>query len=429
MEAWNAFLRSLESRFGEQPIRKWVRPLKIVNYDACNLYLEAENSFQAAWFEEHIRPLLKKEFFNNNARPIQVHLEQKAKLKRKAAQQAASMPMHEIKPDLIDSAMTFSNFIFDNQNEMTVDFLRNLSPGAFNPLFLWGQKGIGKSHLLHAVANKLQAQGLSVFYVHCETFTQHVVEAIRVSQMRSFREIYRNQDVLIVDDIHLLARRNATQEEFFHTFNTLHTSGKQILLCSHLLPSQMVDIEPRLISRFEWGIVLDLLPLSPHKMELVLKNKARLHHFPLNDDVAQFLISSFSTSPKSMMRGLEALMLRHRSESELQLELAEHLLEDLLEQEKKATLSPEKIVSIAAEYFGIRTEDIMGRSQAKECANPRKLAMYLCRKHLSLSYQSIGRYFDRDHSTVMTAVQQIQKKSGSDEIEAALIDLETAIKS
>ena len=122
-------------------------------------------------------------------------------------------------------------------------------------------------------------------------------------------------------------------------------------------------------------------------------------------------------------------MLRHRSESELQLELAEHLLEDLLEQEKKATLSPEKIVSIAAEYFGIRTEDIMGRSQAKECANPRKLAMYLCRKHLSLSYQSIGRYFDRDHSTVMTAVQQIQKKSGSDEIEAALIDLETAIKS
>jgi len=428
MEAWNTFLRALEKRFGEGPIKKWVRPLKILKFDACNLYLEAENSFQIAWFEEHIRPLVHSEFINNNGHQIKVHFQQVPKKKRRLS--STKQTSHfEIKPDLIDPSMTFSNFIYDKKNRMTVDFFRELSPGAFNPVFLCGGKGIGKTHLLHAIGNKFVAQGLSVFYVHAETFTQHVVEAIRSSQMRSFREIYRNQDVLIVDDIHHFARRVATQEEFFHTFNTLHTSGKQLILSSHFLPSRIEEIEPRLISRFEWGILMDLAPLPPDKMTLVLMNKARLHHFSLSSELCKFLTEAFATSPKSMMRSLEALMMRHRSESLLDVEGAKVLLQDLLGEEVELQLTPEKVVGSTAAYFGIRPDDIMGKSQSKECTTPRKLAMYLCRKHLELSYLAIGRFFDRNHSTVMTAIRQIEKKSGSEEIETALTEIESSIKS
>lgn len=428
MEAWNAFLRNLENQFGSQSIRKWLWPLEVVNYDSCNIYLSAENSFQIAWFEEHIRPLVSKELFNNNSRPIKVHLLQQNKRKKKPQHQVSSSLNFEIKSDFIDPMMTFSNFIYDEKTKLTSKFLQNLTSDTFNPIFLWGDLGVGKTHLLHAVANQLSSQNLSVFYIHCETFTQHVVEAIRTSQMQAFRNIYRSLDVLIIDDIHLFARRSATQEEFFHTFNALHTAGKQVIFCSHLLPSQMKDIEPRLISRFEWGIILDLLPLNASKMKLVLKNKADVHNFALNDEIIEFLIFKFSPKPKSILCALEALMLRHHSKQKVTLPIAENLLKDLVFKQNESVLNPEKIVFLSATYFGIRSEDIMGKSQAKECATPRKLAMYLCRKHLSLSYKSIGRFFQRDHSTVMTSIKQVQNNA-SNEIEAALNELEKTVKS
>lgn len=426
MQAWDHFLLELEKRMGKAPVRKWLRPLRIIEFDACNLYLEAENAFQIGWFEEHVRPIAVDGFVNNNGRPIKVHFQKQNKQQRRSKRQASD-PNHPlvIQSDPIDPSMAFSNFIFDDKGSLSVQFFKQLSPGAFNPVFLQGDKGVGKTHLLTACAGKLIAQGLSVFYVHAETFTQHVVEAIRSANMGTFREIYRNQDVLIIDDIHQLARRAATQEEFFHTFNTLHTAGRQIILSSHLLPSHMEEIESRLISRFEWGILMQLPPLSPQKMELVLKNRARLHHFPLSDAVCRSLIEQFPTSSKSMMRSLEALMLRHRSDQPIDVEQAQDYLGDLLEAEKKLQITPEKIVTATAAYYGIRVEDILGKSHTKECADPRKLAMYLCRKHLGLSYPAIGRAFDRDHSTVMKAIGQINRTS---EFDNALLEIERAVK-
>jgi len=418
MQAWDAFLRDLEELIGKGTVDRWLRPLSVVDFDACNLYLEAQNSFQISWFEEHIRKRAESSLLNNNGHPIKIHFRTTPKVKKeKAAEPVLTL---QIEPDPLDPSYEFANFIYEEQSELTFKFFHQLIPGAYNPIFLYGPEGIGKTHLLMACAHQLKRQQLSVFYVHAESFTQHVVQAIRGSQMRLFREIYRNHDVLIIDDVHCLARKGATQEELFHTFNALHTAGKQIIFSSHLPPSKIEEIEPRLISRFEWGIVLQLNPLSQAKMAEVLSNRAKVYNFPLSEPLLNFLIEKFHSSSKSMLRALEALVLRHQKSTELIPESAEHLLADLLNVEKKNELTPEKIITATSAYFGIRTDDILGKSQSQECTLPRKLAMYLCRKKLALPYLTIGRIFGRDHSTVMASIKAIEDKSSSEEIGKAL---------
>jgi chromosomal replication initiator protein len=429
MQAWELFLGNLEKKLGKKVVDGWLRPLKIVKFDACNLYLEAENVFQISWFEEHIRPIAKQHFCNNNSHQIQIHfLGGKPGRKREEEKNVPLTPPIEILSDPIDPGQTFSNFLFDQKNNLIVQFFKHLSIGAYNPVFLYGPQGIGKTHLLQACANKLKAQGLSVFFVRAETFTEHVVKAIRSSQMTLFRNVYRNQDVLIIDDAHDFSRKTSTQEELFHTFNALHTMEKQLIFCSHLPPQRLEEIEPRLISRFEWGIVLKLEPLSSTKMHQVLKNRARLFHFPLNDPLVEYLVTHFPSSMKYQMRALEALMLRHKSSTPLSLGEVEKLLEDLLNEEKKLKITPEKILSTTAAYFGIRREDILSKSHTQECVVPRKLAMFLIRKHLRLSYLAIGRVFERDHSTVMTNIRQIEKNLDKDTLSTSLEEIETQLQ-
>lgn len=426
MEAWDAFLQSLEQKMGKGTVDRWLRPLTVVDFDACNLYLEAQNSFQISWFEEHIRKKADISFLNNNAHPIKIHFATAPKTK-KAKLEEQVVDLH-LESDALDPSMQFSNFIFDEKNRLTIQFFQELKPGAYNPIFLYGPDGIGKTHLLMACAQKFKSDGLSVFYVHAESFTEHVVKAIRNSQMRKFRELYRNHDVLIIDDVHCLGRKAATQEELFHTFNTLHTSGKQLIFSSHLPPSKIEEIEPRLISRFEWGIVLELHSLPPEKMEEVLQNRAKLYNFVLTDSVAKFLMAKFQTSSKSMMRALEALVLRHKNPSDLSAEAAEYLLSDLLAVEKKNEMTPEKILSATSAYFGIRIDDILGKSQSKECAFPRKFAMFLCRKRLGLPYLTIGRIFGRDHSTAMSSIKYIEDKCSTEEVGGPLEKIDSILK-
>ncbi|MBS0628980.1 MAG: ATP-binding protein [Verrucomicrobia bacterium] len=426
MQAWDAFLRDLEKHIGKETVDKWLKPLVVVDFDACNLYLEAQNSFQISWFEEHIRRRAESSLVNNNAHPIKIHFRTPPKVKKEKAE-IPTLPL-QIISDPIDLSSNFDHFVYDGRNELTFKFFKELQPGRYNPIFLYGPEGTGKTHLLMASAQKLKEQNLSVFYVHAETFTQHVVQAIRNSQMRQFREIYRNHDVLIIDDVHCLARKGATQEELFHTFNALHTAGRQIIFSSHLSPSKIEEIEARLISRFEWGIVLQLHPLCQNKMTEVLKTRAKMYNFPLSEPLLDLIIEKFSSSAKAMLRAVDALALRHQKPTELTVDKAEHLLSDLLDVEKQSELTPEKIISATAGYFGIRSDDILGKSQAKECTLPRKLAMLLCRKKLGLPYLTIGRIFDRDHSTVMASIKAVDDKSTTEEIGCALEKIQTLLE-
>lgn len=409
MKAWDDFLTVLAKDLGQETVDRWLKPLKIVHFDAGNLYLEGKDAFQASWFEEHIRSRVKKSFVNNNGRPIKIHLAF-TDSPQKNKKNGDWKPILNLAPDAIEPKCTFNTYL--SGKNIAVQLFQDIPN--FNPIYIHGPSGSGKTHLLMAAAHFLKGKGLSCFYVRAETLTEHVVAAIRSGAMQKFREIYRNHDVLLIDDIHLLSGRAATQEEFFHTFNTLHTAGRQIILSANVPPSRLTAIEPRLTSRFEWGLVLPLQTLEPLEIKNLLHFHIQESRFPLSPNTQEFLLSHFS-SPKSLLSALDALMLRahldHLSSLQIDPTVASSILSKLLDEEKKNLITPDKIIRSVATVYGIKTSDILGKSQKQECVLPRQIAMYLCRTSLKMSYMKIAEYFSRDHSTVMTSVKSVEKRN------------------
>ena len=403
MEAWRQFLIQLEQEFGADAVNRWAANLKVARFDAGNLYLEAADSLQAGWFEEHVRPLLKKSpLLNNNGRPVRIHIAV-PHFKKEASPETQETTRFSIQADTLDPELTLDTFHATPENTIPFRILSEF-PSPFNPIFLYGPEGSGKTHLLMGAAHLLRKKGKRVFYVRAETFTEHVVQAIRLGMMQEFRKVYRDIDVLIVDGIHIFSRKAATQEEFFHTFNTLHTLGHQILLSANAAPSALKEIEPRLISRFEWGISIGLAKTDPR---LLIEKKAALWNFPLSPQLIDFFLEKF---PKNPLQPLQALVLRagpiHKP---IAIEIAKRILSDLLEKEEQNALTFDQIIKGVAAHFGIRGEDLLGKSQTREFALPRQIAMYLCREKLQLPYQKIGEQFGRDHSTVMSSFKLVQK--------------------
>lgn len=440
MQAWENFVDTLETEIGSEIVEKWLRPLKILRFDAGNLYLEAKDPFQASWFEEHIRQKAITCLFNNNRRCIKVHLSVAnlpGKVKKRSGKADKSpeftQPKFDLSFDELDPHCTFSSFVVTESNNLTYKVFQQISGivekgeaaidkehlSSLTPLYVSGPAGAGKTHLLMAAADALRSQKLNVVYVRAQTFTDHVVSAIRAGEMSTFRQAYRNSDVLIIDDVHVFSRKGATQEEFFHTFNTLHVEGKQIIMSANCIPSELQFIEPRLVSRFEWGIALTLDIPPKDKLEKILLGKIKQENFPLHNKVIEFLLDSFNT-PKALCKSFEALILRcHLNQvvsEHLTVLQTKQLLEDLLQEQLEAALTPPRILQHVSEYFGIRPEDILGKAQTRDCVLPRQIAMYFCRHELKLPFLKIGELFSRDHSTVMSSVKLVQKgMDGSEE--------------
>lgn len=417
MQAWENFLIAQEKELGAETAQKWLRSLKVQHFDACNLYLEAKDTFQANWFEEHMRAKVRRQLFNNNFHEIKVHIAIGEELsavgpkKKKKAEQKSQPPAFVISPDELDPFATFENFIVDEANQIPFQFLSKAVGCDLNPIYLYGSQGVGKSHLLMAIASLFKQRGSRILFVRAETFTEHVVTAIRTGCMQEFRNTYRNADVLLIDDVHVFARRAATQEELFHTFNSLHMSGKQIILTANAPPHLLPSVEPRLISRFEWGIVLHIEKPQPPILRQILIDKAKFYKITLEEELIRFLLEHFHHA-KALQAVLETLVLHsHLSQNNRwDLQKAKDRLKDLLEEEKKIALTPDKIIRSVAEFYGIRREDILGKSHSRECVLPRQTAMQLCRKELKMPYLKIGEVFSRDHSTVMTSIKQVEKK-------------------
>jgi chromosomal replication initiator protein len=421
MRAWEEFIESLESELGSPTVAKWLRPLKVTRFDAANLYLEAQDSFQISWFEEQLRKKAEGELLNPNGRPIKVHLSLPSDEEKKPRTKASKENEFELTFDGLDGSFTFANFHGSPGNQLAHELLRtlctgdrvDLTLGTYNPIYLHGAEGTGKTHLLMATAKALSDKGIHALYARAETFTDHVVRAIRAGEMQLFRKAYRNIDVLLIDNIQLLARKGATQEELFHTFNTLHLAGRQLILAADCAPGELKSVEPRLVSRFEWGLAVQLHPPSEKEMRLILADRAQMLGLKLSKEIADFLIATFSRSLKVTVRALEALILRAHLEkgaTQLNLATARRFLSDLINEEADSLLTTDRIVEKVAGHFGIQTGDILGKSQRKECALPRKVAMYLIRSKLSLSFPEIGRFFARDHSTVITSVRNIEEQ-------------------
>ena len=437
MKIWEDFVGKQRSELGEEAVSKWLAPLKVVHFDARNLYLEAEDPFAIHWFEEHLRSKVRKGLVNNNNAPIKVHLALAEALSKPKPQKKAWKPLLNLSADSLDLHATFELFVPGKENDLTLQLFRNIldKKEHFNPVFISGPAHSGKTHLLMAAAHYLTAKGLSCFYVRAETFTEHLISAIRNGATRIFRDLYRNHDVLIIDDIDTIAGRSATQEEFFHMFNALHASGKQMIFAAHAIPSAFANIEPRLTSRFEWGIVLSLKKLGQPQFKDVLLKRIEALSFPLSEETINFLLSHFGHSPLSLVRALESLILsshlEKKSSHTITPEKAESALEKLLIEEKKILLTPEKIIRSVCEVCGTTKQDILGKSQKQECVLPRHLAIYLCRTQLKMPFEKIGNTFARDHSTIMTSVKMIQKKldEQNKEISSLVKEISQIIKS
>lgn len=426
MRAWEEFLSLQEKELGKETVEKWLRPLKVVRFDACNLYLEANDSFKTIWFEEHMRHRVRKYLHNNNNKQIKVHLSIANQKTPPAQKKPASPPTSatfKLTFDSLDTESLFETFVTAPNNLLAYKLLKECGESNplslnFNPIYLFGRAGTGKTHLLMAAANQLKNRGMKVIYVRADTFTEHVVSAIRSGEMQAFRKTYRTTDALLIDDIEIFSKKRATQEELFHTFNTLHTEGKQIILTADCPPQELKQVAERLISRFEWGIVIPLQMLEKEQMRVALEKKIKKAGFPLQKTVIDFLLETFGGNMKSLIRAVDALMLRSHlnkpvsavSDRALSPQAAKQFLSDLIQEEERAVLTPGKIIRSVAEHYGIHADDILGKSQSRECALPRQIAMHLCRNQLKLPYMKIGDIFDRDHSTVISSVRQIQQE-------------------
>jgi chromosomal replication initiator protein len=411
MKVWDAFLTLLEDKLGKETVDEWLRRLKVVKFDAGNLYLDAANSFQINWFKEYATPYLSKHFLSGRGKPIKIHFTVQGKPfpPKKEIQEEESL----FNPDPLEPHATFEKFITEEKEHLPLNILSEivngtLPFGSYNPIYLYGPEGSGKSHLLMATAKALQEKGYKCFYVQADTFTEHVIRAFRSTSLQEFRKVYRAIDVLIIDDIHLFSRKTATQEELFHTFNHLHTAKLQIILSSIAPPRLLEEIEERLVSRFEWGITLSIHPPTEEGRNKLLEERARAFELPLSGPIKEFLLKTFK-NPHRLIQSIEALALRlPHATSPPDLEIAQYHLKDLIEKESKTALTSEKILKIVANTFGIKIEDILGKGQNKECVLPRQIAMFLCREKLGLPYPQIGRLFSRDHSTVMSSVKRVK---------------------
>ena len=409
MKVWEDFLQTQVKSLGSEAIDKWAKSLKVVFFDAGNLYLEAQDSFQVNWFEEHLRPQIRQFFRNNNQRLIKVHLSMAGAPSPK--DKKVWKPILNLAQDSINPACRLETYFAGQANLTSFSLLKeSLEKMIYNPIYLHGPTGSGKSHLLMAAFTYLTGQNKKCFYVTASTLTNHIVAAMRTGGMQKLRELYRQHDVLLVDDVHQLAHRSATQEELFHTFNALHIAGKQIILAGSSLPSLLDGIEPRLTSRFEWGLVLPLQALTAQEQREFYTSRAKEKKLDLSKAVDEFLLNHL-TSVKSLQSALDTIGLR-KGKNEITVSLLQKWIEPLLEDQKRKALTPEKIVQATAETFEIPASDILGRSQNQGCSLPRQVAIYLCRSLLKMPYLKIATVFSRDHSTVMTSVKCVEKKIG-----------------
>lgn len=404
LKEWTAFLETQANVVGKDAIDRWARTLKIVHFDAGNLYLEASDPFQESWFEQYLRPLIKQSLHTASGRAIRVHLTlQGATPEMKQAQKKPWKPPLELQPDPLYTTCTFDTYFAGETSDFNVKlFHESTLKKTYNPIYIHGAANVGKTHLLMAACHLIKEQGRSVFFVKADRFTQHLVAAIRSGSMKPLRELYRKHDALVIDEIETLAGRSASQEELFHTFNSLHLAGKQIILSGTAPPSQLKEIEPRLTSRFEWGLVLSFKPLTHSELKTYLLTRKKLA-----PEIVDTLLTLFTTIP-SLNRAVD--IIQSRAPIVPTPALLQTWLAPLLKEQQKRALTTDTILEAVASHFDIHLTDLQGKSQTQEHAAPRQIAMYLCRSQLHLPYMKIADLFSRDHSTVMTSVKLIDKR-------------------
>ena len=317
---------------------------------------------------------------------------------------------------------TFDTFVVGNSNRIAHAAAQAVAkaPGhAYNPLFLYGGVGLGKTHLMHAIGHAVKENypTARVLYVTSETFTNELIEAIRMGKNAEFRHRFRNVDLLMIDDVQFIANRQSVQEEFFNTFNTLHNAGKQIVISSDRPPKEIANLEERIRSRLEGGLITDVQEPDIETRIAILRNKAQQEGKAVDDSIIQFIAEHVPNNIRQLEGSLtKVFFYSNLKEEPITMALAREALKDLLPEDKKVDVNPTRIKEIVADYYHITLQSLMSQRRDKEVVVPRQIAMYLCHDMLSLPDKRIALLFDRsDHTTAISACDRIEKLMGEDQ--------------
>ncbi|MET0517072.1 MAG: chromosomal replication initiator protein DnaA [Nitrospiraceae bacterium] len=424
---WREALSYIEMKVPKQVYDTWFSPISLDHIDETTAHLGVPNKFFGDWLSQHYRELLAEAVSSargGGSLDVAFSVHQKSQ----AGQQDGTTLSNQVKnagPSRakrgvqLNPKYTFNSFVVGagNQFAHAASMAVAEQPAkAYNPLFIYGGVGLGKTHLLNAIGNHVAEQSdLRIAYLTTEQFTNEVINSIRYDKMIDLRKRYRSIDMLMIDDIQFLAGKERTQEEFFHTFNTLYEARKQIVLSSDRFPKDMPDIEERLRSRFEWGLIADLQAPDVETRIAILRKKSEDEHISLPEDVIHFLANTM----KNNIRELEGSLVRLGAYSSLTgqtiaLEMAKNVLRDLIG-EKKKIVSIEDIQEVVGAKFHVKIGDLKSRRRSKTLVHPRQIAMYLCRELTEASFPEIGRHFGgKDHTTIIHACRQIAKAKDAD---------------
>jgi chromosomal replication initiator protein len=429
-QAWQSVLGQLQTEMPKASFDTWVRDTQVLSYEDGMLVVGVDNAYARDWLESRLASTVNRLLVGVMNRSVDVRFvvssgtetageadDQQPDVLDSEPASLINAPLAIERHPALNPRYIFDNFVVGSNNRLAHAAALAVAENpahSYNPLFLYGGVGLGKTHLLHAIGNACHERGLNVLYVSSEEFTNDMINSIRMHTTQAFREKYRSADVLLVDDIQFIAGKESTQEEFFHTFNTLHGQDKQIIVSSDRPPKAMVTLEERLRSRFEWGLAADIQPPDLETRLAILRSKAERAGRTVPDEILETIARRVQSNIRELEGALNRILaFADLSGSPLTPQLAEVALADLLPQRRD--LTTDQVVALVANKFKVTVDQLIGRDRSREIALPRQVAMYLLRREVNVSLPQIGEALGgRDHTTVMYAIQQIASKIETD---------------
>jgi chromosomal replication initiator protein len=421
-QAWQAAIGQLQMEMPKAAFDTWVRDTELVSYEDGSFIIGVQNAYARDWLQSRLSSTVTRLLTGIMNRTVEVRFiiwQNTSEQTEPQEQYAPVEPIQNLTQNTtLHPRYSFENFVVGASNRLAhaASLAVAEKPAqAYNPLFLYGGVGLGKTHLLHAIGNACHRRGQQVLYVSSEEFTNDLINAIRAHTTQAFREKYRRIDVLLIDDIQFIAGKESTQEEFFHTFNTLHGQDKQIVISSDRPPKAMVTLEERLLSRFEWGLTADIQPPDFETRQAILRSKADRAGYKMPNEIMELI----ARKVQSNIRELEGALTRVAAFADLSglpltPQLVESALVDLLP--RHTEVQPDEIVRRVADAFDVTVERILGRDRSRQVALPRQIAMYLLREEAKISLPQIGETLGgRDHTTVMYGCDKISDMLETDD--------------
>ena len=430
-EKWDKILESIrdDNELSNVAFKTWLLPLKVFRIEGNILKITAPFEQAATYVENKYKTFLYVAVAEAMGEEYEIRIitEDEAlkekPLEPETPKKAAAAPAPKVAEEQktnLNPRYTFVTFVIGSNNRFAHAAALAVaeSPGKeYNPLFLYGGVGLGKTHLMHSVAHYILQQDPTkkVLYVTSEVFTNELIDSIRNgnnNSMTAFREKYRNIDVLLIDDVQFIIGKESTQEEFFHTFNALHSANKQIIISSDRPPKDMETLEARLQSRFEWGLIADISSPDYETRMAILRKKEELDGYNIDDEVIRYIATNIKSNIRELEGALNKLVaLSNLEKREINISMAEEVLKDIISPNQKREVTPQVILEVVAEHYGISVSDIIGGKRNAEIVTPRQVVMYLCREITDTPYKAIGILLgNRDHSTIINGDGKVRKQ-------------------